>query len=134
MSRLLEELKEEHRQLLEILDEVKGLGIASSMGRERLLAAKALLLGHIGKEDREFYPSLKCASEGNDDLKRTLLYFAQDMEVVSRKAMDVLDRYARDLITGEFSGDLTVLYMTLKDRIRTEETILFRKYEQYRER
>jgi predicted metalloprotease len=134
MSHLLKELKQEHRQLLEVLDEVKRLGIASAKGRERLLAAKALLLDHIGKKDREFYPSLKAAAEGNDDLKRTLVYFADDREVVSRKVMDVFDRYDHDLIAGEVRGDLTVLYMTLKDRISTEETTLFRKFEKYEEK
>jgi iron-sulfur cluster repair protein YtfE (RIC family) len=129
VSSLLEELKQDHKIMLDILDDVKKLGVASKSGQEKLLAAKAILLSHMQKEDQEFYPALKKAAEHNDDLKRTLNYFAEDMDVVSKKAMHVFDKYSRKASAAESTADITLLYMTLKDRIRTEEEILFKKFE-----
>jgi iron-sulfur cluster repair protein YtfE (RIC family) len=130
MSPLLEDLKQEHRILLGILEEVKKLGISSPPGQQRLLSARAILLSHMQKEDREFYPSLRRAAENSDDLRKVLAYFARDMEVVSRKAFSLFDRHAQGSPQEDVAGELTLLYMTLKDRIRTEEDVLFKKYEQ----
>ncbi len=130
MPNLLENLKDDHKQILDILSDVKKLGIASRAGREKLLAAKALLLSHIRKEDELFYPALHQAAERNEGLQHTLKYFSDDMEQVSRKALDLFDKYAGGASADEFAGEIKILYMTLKDRIRTEEEILFKKYEQ----
>ncbi len=130
MPSLLENLKHDHKQILDILEQVKKLGIETSTGREKLLSARALLLSHIQKEDERFYPVLYQAAEQNDSLKHTLKYFSDDMEQVSRKAMDLFDKYAGGASSDEFAGEIKLLYMTLKDRIRTEEEVLFKKYEQ----
>lgn len=130
MSRLIEELKQEHRIMLDILDQVKKLGIASPEGQEKLVSTRALLLSHMAREDREFYPALHRAAESNDELRRLLAYYARDMEVVSQKALDLFDRYCQSSGEEDFAGELTLLYMTVKDRIRTEEDVLFKRYEQ----
>jgi iron-sulfur cluster repair protein YtfE (RIC family) len=130
MTGLMEELKNEHVLLLGILDEVKALGISSPAGRKRLLSAKDLLLSHITKEDERFYPALKKAAENNAELRRTLEYFAADMETVTKKAEKFFQKYAHGGSETEFGGDLKILYVTLKDRIRVEEEIIFAKHEQ----
>ncbi len=130
MPNLLADLKEDHKLILDILNEVKKLGVATATGQEKLLSAKALLLSHVQKEDEQFYPALHQAAEQNEGLKRTLKYFSDDMEQVSRKAMDLFTKYAGGGSAEEFSGEIKILYVTLKDRIRTEEEVLFRKYEQ----
>lgn len=130
MPNPLDDLKNDHKLILDILDQVKKLGIGSSIGQEKLLSAKALLLSHIRKEDERFYPPLFHAAEQNDSLKHTLKYFSDDMEQVSRKAMDLFDKYAGGAFADEFAGEIKLLYMMLKDRISTEEEVLFKKYEQ----
>lgn len=128
MSGLLEELKNEHRIMLDILDQVRQLGISSKTGQDKFLSIRDLLISHMRKEDERYYPALKQAAENNEALKLTLDYFARDMKVVSRRAMQVFDKYAQGGTDAEFTGDLTLLYMTLKDRIRIEEENLFKKY------
>jgi hypothetical protein len=130
MSQLLEDLKNDHRVILDILDQVKTAGIISKAGQEKLLSAKAVLIAHMKKEDAGFYPALQKAAETNDALKRTVAYFVEDMENVSEKAMRVFDKLAREAPDEDIAGELKLLYVTLKDRIRTEEDILFKKYEQ----
>ncbi len=128
MSNLIEELKIEHKTILDVLDEVKKLGISSKSGREKLLSARDLLTAHMTKEDEQYYPKLRQAAENNKDLKVTLDYFVSDMESVSKKAMQVFDKYSRGGNEAEFSGEIKMLYVLLKDRILTEENTLFMKF------
>jgi iron-sulfur cluster repair protein YtfE (RIC family) len=128
MSSLLEELQNEHRIMLDILDQVRHLGISSKTGQDKFLSIRDLLISHMRKEDERYYPALRRAAENNEALKLTLDYFARDMAVVSRRAMQVFDKYAQGGTEKDFAGDLTLLYMTLKDRIRIEEETLFKKY------
>jgi hemerythrin-like domain-containing protein len=130
MSNLIEELKNEHKIILEILDQVKTLGISSASGQKKLLSAKDLLIAHMKKEDEQYYPALKSAAENNKDLMIMLDYFIKDMEDVSNKAMCLFDKYSQGGDEADFAGDITLLYMTLKDRIRTEEKTLFKKFSQ----
>ncbi len=128
MSDLIEELKNEHRIILDILNEVKELGISSIRGQQKLLSARDLLVAHMNKEDEQYYPAFRKAAEKNHDLKMMLDYFIQDMEVVSKKAMHVFNKYAQGGDESDFAGDVKILYMTLKDRIHTEEQVLFKKF------
>jgi hypothetical protein len=114
MSSLLEELKNEHRIMLDILDQVRHLGISSKTGQDKFLSIRDLLLSHMRKEDERYYPGLKRAAENNETLKLTLDYFAGDMEVVSRRAMQVFDKYSQGGAETEFAGDLTLLSMTIE--------------------
>lgn len=128
MSNLIEELKNEHRSILGVLDQVKTLGISSRSGRERLLSARDLLIAHVTKEDEQYYPKLRQAAADNKDLKVMLDYFIKDMENVSKKAMEVFDRYSFGGDETEFAGEFKLLYVMLKDRIQTEENTLFAKF------
>lgn len=128
MSNLIEELKNEHKSILDILDQVRALSISSRQGREKILSARDLLIAHIAKEDEQYYPRLRLAAENDKDLKITLDYFIRDMEEVSKKAMQVFDKYSRGENEAEFPAEIKFLYMVLRDRIRTEENTLFVKF------
>ncbi len=128
MSNLIEELKNEHKSILAVLDEVKTAGISSKSGREKFLSARDLLKAHMMKEDERYYPRLRQAAADNKDLRMMLDYFVKDMESVSKKAMLVFDKYSRGGNEAEFAGEIKLLYLMLKDRILTEEKTLFAKF------
>lgn len=130
MSNLIEELKNEHKIILDILNQVKTLGISSKAGQERLLSARDLLISHMKKEDEQYYPVFTRAAANNKDLRIMLVYFVKDMEVVSKKALDLFNKYSQGGDEAEFAGDFKLLYVTLKDRIRIEEETLFKKFNQ----
>ncbi len=128
MPNLIEELKKEHQSILAVLDEVRELGISSEAGRTHLLSARDLLMAHMRKEDEQYYPALRRAAESSKDLKMLLDYFVRDMENVSRKALQLFEKYSRGGNEAEFAGEIKILYMTLRDRVRTEEEVLFAKF------
>jgi iron-sulfur cluster repair protein YtfE (RIC family) len=128
MSKLLEELKSEHKVILDILGQAKTRGISSRAGQEKLISARDLLMAHMRKEDEMYYPALRRAAENDRELKILLDYFVKDMEDVSKMAMRLFDRYAQGGDEAAFAGEIKLLYLTLKDRILTEEETLFEKF------
>jgi hypothetical protein len=115
MTNLIEELKNEHKIMLDILAEISALGISSNSGRKKLVQAKDVLMSHIINEDARYYPALRKAAGNNTDLKKMLDYF-------------VNDKYSEGGDEKVFASDFKMLYVTLKDRIRTEEETLFQKF------
>ncbi len=128
MNDLIRELKKEHKAILDVLAEVRAVGISSRAGREKLLAARDLLLAHMRHEDEQYYPGLREAAEGSRELKLLMDYFVDDMAAVSGKALRLFEKYGQGGHASEFAGDITILYMLLRDRIQTEEEKLFEKF------
>ena len=80
MNTLIEELKNDHAEIVKVLTKVRELGIGSKDGQDTLLAAKEGLLAHLKKEDERLYPSLRKAAENTPGLKYTLDMFAKDIQ------------------------------------------------------
>ncbi|MEW6741078.1 MAG: hemerythrin domain-containing protein [Nitrospirota bacterium] len=129
MSKLVEELKRDHVLMVDMLNKVKELGITKKEGQDILISAKANLLAHLKKEDRDLYPVLKKAAETNSSMKQTLEIFARDMEEISKFALQFFDKYSHGGSGIEFARDFGKLFATLTGRIRKEEDILYREYE-----
>ena len=130
MSQLVEELKKEHTVIAETLKKVKSLGVTSEEGQKTLIAAKGGLLAHLKKEDEQLYPILNKAAESDPNLKRTLDWFAKDMNEISKAALDFFDKYSTASSSMEFAKDFGGLSATLSIRISKEENIIYVKYDE----
>ena len=132
MIALVKELKNEHSVILAILNEVKRLGILSKEGHAKLMSAKEHLLTHLKKEDRQLYPFLIKEAKGNKrSLEDTLVLLnAIDMADVSRVALEFFDKYSKCVLGKEFQEESGSLFVLLRNRIRTEEDILYGRYEE----
>ena len=130
MSALIDELKEEHSEIVAALNEVKELGILSKEGLARLMTAKARLLTHLQKEDEQLYPVLRKGAENNKKLERTLDLCAMDMENVSRVVLEFFDKfYGGEIPDTELQKEFENLSVALDKRKRNEEDILYDEYE-----
>jgi len=128
MSNLVEELKQEHKVITDVLSKVNSLGIASPEGQKLLLDAKNGLLAHLNKEDRQLYPVLRREAEKEIELKNILDNFAKDMEGISKMALDFFEKYKDGGSGFEFGKDFGRLFSSLSMRILKEEKILYAKY------
>ncbi len=129
MSKLTEELKEEHIALMETLNRAKEIGVTSEEGYKTLQAAKTALLAHLKKEDSQLYPVLRMAAEKDAALKRTLDMFARDMEGITDMVMTFFDKYSG--VPGvELARDFGKIYSVLSQRIIREEGIIYPKYDE----
>jgi hemerythrin superfamily protein len=129
MSALIEELKKDHSEIVDLLKEVKELGILSKEGQAKLLAAKAHLLKHLNKEDEQLYPVLRKKAEHNEQLKNALDLCVIDMENVSRIVQEFFDKYSRGVSGKELQKEFENLFVALDKRVRNEEDILYDEYE-----
>ncbi len=129
MSVLIEELKKDHSKIIDLLKEVKELGIRSKEGQAKLLSAKAHLLTHLNKEDEQLYPVLRKKAEKNKQLQDALDLCVIDMENVSRVVQEFFDKYSRGVSGKEFPEEFENLFEVIGKRIRNEEDILYDEYE-----
>ena len=51
------------------------------------------------------------------------------MENVSRKELPFFEKYSRGGQEEEFAGEIKLLYLTLRDRVRTENVVLFATFD-----
>jgi len=131
MSALIDKLKSEHVTIATVLQEVRDAGITTTEGQNKLKAAKAGLLGHLGEEDKDLYPVLHKAAESNANLKGILDTFAKDMDEITKNVIAFFDKYenVNDDVAGEFITDFAAVFGALGARIQKEESILYPEYD-----
>jgi hypothetical protein len=128
VTKLIAELRSEHRALATVLSELKTRGL-SAEGQALLNASKAALLAHLKKEDTFLYPELKRAADHDPELKEMLESFAIDMMQISKAAMEFFTTWTEGGDQQEFQQDLDLLIMALQSRIRREESLLYAAFE-----
>ncbi|MCP4130127.1 MAG: hemerythrin domain-containing protein [bacterium] len=130
MANLIEELKKEHVLITETFKKINKLGISSKESRALMLSAKARLLVHMEKEDEQLYPVLQKEAEKSSSLKRILDTFTKNMEEISQTILVFFDSCLNREASMEFAQDFGQVFAVISHRIRREETILYRKYEE----
>ncbi len=130
MENLIEDFVNDHKILIEALNEVKQLGIAKKEGQEKLLSIKNAFINHLKKEDLKLYPALHSAASKDEKLKKKLEMFAKDMDEISKGVMTFFSTYSSDKYDNhEFAKDFGKIYSTLKNRVYKEENILYPEYD-----
>ena len=131
MARLIEELKKDHVAIESMLARVKDSSITSKEAHKILIEAKASLLAHLKKEDAQLYPVLNRAALSDVALKRTVDFYAKDMDEITRNAIAFFDKYspADATIDIEFAKAFGRLFATISRRLRSEETTLYKEFE-----
>lgn len=130
MTKLIEELKNEHAHLAETLNQVKELGFTSKEGQEALLTARTSFLEHLKKEDKQLYPVLNRTAKNDPKLRRTMEIFAKDMDQISEAANQFFNKYKGVDSSLEFARDFGHLLAVLKQRITKEENVIYEQYDQ----
>ncbi len=129
MTVLIEELKKDHSEIVDILNEVKELGILSKEGQSKLMSVKEHFLTHLKKEDEQLYPVLKKEAKNKKHLKNALDLCAMDMENVSRIVQDFFDIYSKGVSGNKLQKEFEKLFAALSKRIKNEEDILYDEYD-----
>ena len=130
MSKLINELKQEHLEIKQILLELQKNGNTSSKGVKLIMNSKKKLFEHIDKEDRLLYPVLWNKAKTDLSLKKTLDIFAAEMEKVAEFVRDFYMKYSFGINNrDEFIKDIVTFRVTLKVRIMKEEAVIYSIYE-----
>ncbi len=135
MNDLINELKSEHRRVEDIFSNLEKNGATTAKGLKTILESKQMLFQHLEKENQQLYPVLRECAKTDKLLKRTLDTFAHDMEDVLEVIREFYDKYTVSIDNyDEFLKDMLRTKMLLKKRIMNEEIILYRAYNQHKNR
>ncbi len=130
MDTLISELKKEHVFLVETLHKAKDLLITTKEGQNALRSAKNAFLEHLKKEDEKLYPVLRKEAMKNSELKQVLEKFENELDAVSTQTIGFFDKYSNGGDGDRFAADFARLYIKLSRRIKNEEDIIYKKYEE----
>ena len=131
MSKLINNLKNEHQEILNIFEELLKIGMFSDKGIELLMSSKTKLLSHIEKEDRELYPVLYDRAKTDLLLKSTLDSFGAEMKDVTKIVLDFYDKYSLESTKkSSFIMDVSKIVISLRNRILREEIVIYKAYEE----
>lgn len=125
MKALIEELKEEHTQIIELLKAAKGYSISTVNGRTNLMKCKAILFSHLMQEDEIIYPALLDQANQYGNLKQILEALSQNMRSVTLQAMTFFKRYERVDRGVDIQREFDFFYTAQERRIRKEENIIY---------
>jgi hypothetical protein len=129
--RLTDILREQHKQLNLLLDELQRHGAAGAEGRERLRSARQVMLAHLSLEDNRLYPALR-AHPATAELARR---YADEMQQLTPALIAFFDVYGdggTDALA--FSHSLEQLQSVLHQRTGREENQLYPAYEAHCEK
>ncbi len=130
-SQLVQELQREHAFIVGKLDEVKRHGVHTKVGLDALISAKRALLAHLKKEDAQLYPALAEAAKSDTELQTLLQMMGQDMQQVTRTALDFFAKYEKGAAENDLglARDFGALRARLGLRIQAEESTLYAQFD-----
>ena len=129
MNNLINNLEEEHKELIILLEKLKV--VSSTDGRIKLLnESKELLMKHLEKEDKYLYPPLFEKSKTDSALKMTLSTFGAEMDKISEFIAEFYKKYGNknEIHKESFNKDLSTFNVALKNRIMKEEIAIYKAY------
>jgi len=132
VEKIVNDLKREHEVILAILDQVEEHGFHTDTGKAKFRSIKKYLLTHLKKEDDEFYPILNEAAKKDKTLLDSLEFFEKDTAELLAISERFFEKYGDGCNDEFYNEEFKEYYKRLKHRMRKEEVILFRMFENIR--
>jgi hypothetical protein len=122
---LVRELNGDHRALLKTLSRIADIGSLTGETRTLLAETKKALVGHLAKEEKEFYPAIRKIAASDAAVAEKLTMMNAEMEVISKIALAFLDKYITGGSADSFAKDFKDFRSALSGRIQREEFALY---------
>lgn len=129
MPVLTKKLKEEHKSILTLIDEIDSMDIMSLSAKAKIEELEKALSAHLLKEDEWLYPSLKNEAKTNEKIKFSLDLFASHSSMLSREILKFFELYRLAPDTIAVDKQFSILKSSLLMRMRREELVLFAEYD-----
>jgi len=129
VSKLIDELREDHTRIRASLDEIEAMCLAGKDVQEKVRSIEHHLVEHLKKEDELLYPRLREHMHGRKELKRLLDSLPGNMDYITRLAEEFFSRHPSAETSPEFKMELESLIENIRNRILNEENFFFMEYE-----
>lgn len=133
-SELVDDMKEDHRQLLAVYGDLVRAGQARDalVFKSVLHQFKSLLIAHLLKEAVKLYIYLRQKLRYDESTYRLVTGYKSEMDGISRVAMEFVDEYSakppEQIDFALLAVRLREIGQVLGDRIRREEAELYPLY------
>lgn len=87
-------------------------------------------MAHLKIEDAQLYPVLKQAASKDPSIGQMMDRYLAEMDEISKVALAFFDKYAKGGSGMEFARDYGKLVGTLSTRLRSEENVLYKKFDE----
>lgn len=128
VNKLIDALKEEHKEINGSLVEVILAGIGTREGQRLFWLIEKTLTSHIQKEDTLVYSVLE--DHADERIKKILLDFNRDMANVHEHLKEFSEKILRGEPTVDLERGMEFVGNLIKSRINLEEEIIFKEYAQ----
>jgi len=131
---LIDQLKGDHKELVELYMEIKSLFEAESYKTvsEKLGDFRAALQGHLLTENVRLYIYLDHMFQGDETNSELIRGFRKDMGDIAKAVMSFLKKYeeigVNNDLASQFDEDFATIGKVLTKRIENEETVLYPLY------
>jgi predicted restriction endonuclease len=129
MPEFIDDLKKEHAEIKDSLQEISEMDLHSKEARSKLMEMKEIFINHIQKEDDEMYPRLKEASSDDEHLMNVLKYFEDEIKLISQFVSIFFNKFSNKTASEGFEREFRLISSTLIKRIDQEEEVFFPEYE-----
>jgi iron-sulfur cluster repair protein YtfE (RIC family) len=126
---LIDELKSEHKALLAQLDAAREVNLDPVAFKRAAVRCKALLLAHLGKEEKRFYPAIEKAALTDARVNAILSLFRDDLMAVGALANAFFERVESAREGEDLTQAFSELAAKLRSRIAKEENLLYPEFE-----
>ena len=127
MNQFIDELKNEHRKIVDLFDKIDE-SEKFSVKKELVRELTALVTVHLKKEDEQLYPVL--ASSKNEGAAKLGIIFSSAMKDNSGKFIVFVEKFLGSAdLNDELSGAYKKISEKIKSRVIIEEAILYPAYE-----
>jgi DUF438 domain-containing protein len=132
---LIKQLKQEHVEILRLLDALE-IALNNGNNHEELLSnlreLKMTLVAHLKLEDKLLYPTL--ANSKNEEIIKLGAQFAEEMTGITEDVLKYFSKYLKEEISDlkkneEFKKKTTDIKKIVNKRVKIEEEILYPTYE-----
>jgi hypothetical protein len=127
MDILIEDLKQEHRSIFHVLEQVSEDGVNSANGRQLLLSAENFIIDHLIRENQELYPKYVEICKKQPPLHKET---AEEFQTGLLESTLMITKFFKLLSSSTDKDDYQEAFQSFKEklikRIDWEENIAFK--------
>ena len=128
---LIEELKEEHQNILRTFTTINQQRITTPLGKQTFWKAENLIMLHLKKEDEYMYPALRGMHKHKHSVLAMLNSVDNDMAIIAKQLVKFSTNLRSQQNPTAIEQEFIKLSATLVKRIEFEEMVVYELYESF---
>ena len=125
---IIDRLKVSHQSIVDSIDQILPLTRSYVAAKPKIRDMSEKLVHHFGKQDQEFFETLRSCYEGNREAMKMIEFLTVDLKDIKVQYLIFFEKYTGELVdigSRDFPQKFTEFSRHVLSRIRVEEEQLF---------